>query len=190
MKWARKKLTRLQAWQLGAGSPQEQALIDKGLIVRRADGRYELFSLEAAGNDSGQIAEAGDYFKTDATGHPYPNSRSVFEQTHRHVEGDWYEQITHPVRIWMKGDPVCEETEWLVRTGKLTLHPEDPRHYYSARLWGTEETAPDTAVLVFYRVERSPDGELSAIDFNFVVESEFLRTYTLLDEDSASAETH
>lgn len=181
MRWAKKKLVRLQAWQLGTNTIMERKLIEEGRIIKRDDGQYELFSLEAT-RGTGEIARAGDYFKVDATNCPYPNEKAKFERTHRRLEGDWYEQISVPVHIWTADEPVCEEINFLLSTGRLQIHSGDPQHYFSAKLWGTEETAPRDAVVVFYSVERDGSGTIHSIDFNFVVKDVFDETYELLPE--------
>ncbi len=179
MKWAIKRTKRFRAWQLGADTPMERELIRQGRIRVRGDGRCELFSQEATG-EVGQIASAGDYFKVDPPGCPYPNKRDVFEQRHRHIGGDWYEQVCQPVRIWMADDPVCEEIDYLLSTGQLSLHPEDPARFFSARLWGTEETAARNAVVVLYEIERDDGGDIRFIDFNFVERGYFERMYDVM----------
>ena len=177
-----KKRTGLQAWQLGQGSAMEKRLIASGKIVLHENGQYELFSQET--KEKGEIANAGDYFKVDSHGFPYPNTREMFEQGHRLIQDDWYEQLAQPVRVHLESDPSCEELEYLLSTSKLRVHPEDPEHYYSASLWGTEETAPRSSVIVFYSVDRNAEGEITHIDFNFVEREEFRRTYTILSGEN------
>lgn len=179
MRWAKKRLVRLHAWQLGKDTPMEKKMIMEGRIVKREDGCYEVFSLEATG-PVGEIAQPGDYFKVDSTGYPYPNGKSFFEKKHRQIEEDWYEQISEPVQIWSANDSMCEEIQFLLSTGQLSIHPDDPTHYYSAKLWGTEETAAKDAVIVFYEIERDGEGIIQDINFNFVERSVFENTYELL----------
>lgn len=179
MRWAKKKSAIIQAWQLGRNTAMEQKMIEKGKIKLRDDGRYELFSQEATG-EVGQIASAGDYFKVDPPDCPYPNEKGMFERKHRHIEGDWYEQITEPVQIWTVEDPECEEIRFLKASGQLQIHSDVPERYFSAKLWGTEETATRDAVIVFYSVERNGLGTIHSIDFNFVAREYFERMYELL----------
>ncbi len=179
MNWAKKKVIRFQAWQLGKNTPMERKLIRQGRIRKREDGLYELFSLEATGR-VGQIASAGDYFKVDPPGCPYPNRLDVFERSHRHIEADWYEQIAAPVQIWMAYDPECEEIDYLLASGQLRIHPDDPARYFSAKLWGTEETAARNAVIVLYEIERDDEGVIRSVDFNFVERGYFDRTYDIV----------
>lgn len=154
----------------------EDEMVREGKIRRRDDGRYEIFSQEATGG-AGEIAEPGDYFKIDFKGAPYPNGRIAFESRHIPVGGDWYEQIAPPLTIWMAGDPPCEAVDWLLSEGKLRVHPDEPDRYFSAELWGTNETAAKDAVIVLYAVERDETGAIGHIDFNFVERGEFERTY-------------
>ena len=172
MAYAIKESNRLQAWELGAGSAMEQEMIRRGKIVAHPDGTYEIFSQEATGN-CGQIAKAGDFFKVDETGFPYPNEREYFLQNHQPLENDWYLQEIRPLKIWRKDDPECEEIRFLLDRKILFIHPENPQQYFSAFLWGTEETAPSDAVIVFFHVERNPEGNISDIEFNFVVRDYF-----------------
>ena len=181
MRFAQKKVVRLQAWQLGAGSDEEKRLIESGKIRLRPDGSYELFSQEATGG-TGQIAEAGDYFKVDADGYPYPNKKEKFEATHRHAEGDWYIQESKPFPIWTRDEPEDERIRFLVSAGLLSFHPDTPERYFSAELWGTLETSPADSVVVFYDIQRDGEGRITHIDFNFVIKSEFDRTYEILAE--------
>lgn len=77
----------------------EAMLIEEGAIKKNPDGTYELFSQEAV-SATGEIANAGDYFKVDSVeGHhyPYPNSKDFFEENHIHVSGDVYEQKGKPL---------------------------------------------------------------------------------------------
>ena len=179
MIWVRKKDVPVQAWQLGENSKMEKRMIREGKIVPREDGRYEVFSLEAAGA-TGQIAAKGDYFKVDPGGYPYPNEKAVFEKKHVRLKDDWYRQITEPLRAWTCAEPESEEIRYLLDSGILRVHPDDPGHYYSAMLWGTEETAAQTAVVMFYSVERDEDGRIRHIDFNFVEREYFDRTYEII----------
>lgn len=180
LKWAKKREDRqIRAWELGAGSPMERKLLREGRMVLRADGRYELFSQEAV-SGSGELAERGDYFKVDGTGAPYPNRRERFLSTHSRVQGDVYVQQSCPVQVWMAGDPETEAVRWLLETGRLTLHPEDPEHYFQALLWGARLSAAQDAVLVLYQRSRDEQGRLRDVEFNFVAASEFQRDYILL----------
>ena len=169
----------VEAWCLGRGSAMEERLVAEGKILRRRDGTYELFSQEATGGQ-GEHAKAGDYFKVDDAGYPYPNAAEYFAANHRHVEGDLYEQPAKPLSAWFKGDAPCAEVDFLVERGLLQLHPETPQAYFRARLWGADLTAGEDAALVFYSVERSEDGTVTGAEFNFVARAEFEATYTML----------
>ena len=182
MRWAKKKVSRVQAWQLGADTAMERKMVEEGKIKLREDGRYELFSQEATGS-VGQIACKGDYFKVDPPGCPYPNDRETFESKHRHIEDDWYEQITEPVLIWTAEEPECEEVRFLKESGQLQIHADSPERYFSAKLWGTEESAAHDAVIVFYSIERDEAGTIKGIDFNFVERGYFEKTYEVLTNE-------
>lgn len=180
MKMAKKREDRLIcAWQLGAGTEMEAKLLREGRIVLRKDGKYELFSHEAV-NGSGEIAEPGDFFKVDSTGAPYPNRAQFFLSNHRHVQEHQYIQRSQPVEVWMEGDPMTDALAFLLESGRLTLHPEDPSHYFRAFLWGAQLSAAMDAVLVFYQVHRDERGRVFEAEFNFVAAPEFRRDYVLL----------
>lgn len=174
----------VKAYPLGAGHPMEALLVEEGAIRRLSDGNYELFSQEAI-NGQGQIARAGDYFKVDTIDgrhYPYPNSREFFLDNHIHLTGDEYEQINKPLLIWQAGDELAEEIRWLVDTGRLTLKPQDPDHYFNAFLWGADLSAAADATLVCYGVDRDVAGTIMDISFNFVAKPEFEASYSIIEE--------
>lgn len=185
MKYAVKSKKRIvKAYPLGAGHPMEAVLIAEGAIRLREDGSYELFSQEAV-NGHGQIAYAGDYFKFDTIdGHhyPYPNGREYFLENHTYLGGDEYEQVNKPLLIWQAGDALTEEIRWLVDTGRLTLKPQDPSHFFNAFLWGADLSAAADATLVFYSVDRDTAGSITDISFNFVAKPEFEASYSIIGE--------
>ena len=183
MKYAVKNKRKIVlAYPLGAGHPMEAMLIEEGAIRLLADGSYELFSQEAV-NGHGQIAQAGDYFKVDTIDgrhFPYPNSWEYFMSNHTHLGGDEYEQVNKPLLIWQSSDALIEEVRWLVDTGRLTLKPQDPTHYFNAFLWGADLSAADDATLIFYGVDRDENGCIMDISFNFVARPEFETSYTII----------
>lgn len=173
----------VMAYPLGAGHPMEALLIEEGAIRLLPDGSYALFSQEAV-NGQGQIARAGDYFKVDTIDgrhYPYPNSREFFLDNHIHLTGDEYEQINKPLLIWQVGDAFTEEVNWLVDTGRLTLKPQEPAHYFNAFLWGADLSAAADATLVFYSVDRDENACITDISFNFVAKPEFEACYVLVE---------
>ncbi len=184
MKYAVKNKKKIVlAYPLGAGHPMEAMLIEEGAIRLLADGSYELFSQEAV-NGHGQIAQAGDYFKVDTIDgrhFPYPNSREFFLSNHTHLSGDEYEQINKPLLIWQTCDEPSEEIRWLVDTGRLTLKPQDPAHFFNAFLWGADLSAAADATLVFYSVDRDASGAITEISFNFVAKPEFDASYSIVE---------
>ena len=167
------------AYCLGANSEKEKELIKTGKIRVLPDGCYELFSQEAV-NDQGEIAKKGDYFKLDDSGYPYPNSKEWFQKHHRHISGDTYEQICEPVLIWQEGDPIEEEMQYLLESGKLTICPDDKDHYFNAFLWNAPLSAGRDATIVFYHVERDDQMNITDISFNFVAKKEFQTNYSIL----------
>lgn len=179
MAYAVKTVTRVRAWELGAGSDMEKEMIRRGKIIAHADGTFEVFTQEST-QGRGQIARAGDFFKVDERDLPCPNEREFFLQNHQHLEDDWYIQDAHPLKIWRLGDPEGEELRFLLDNGRLSIHPENREHCFSAHLWGTTETAAADAVLVFYRVQRNPEGTVIAVDFNFVDAGYFSSHYRII----------
>lgn len=179
MKYARKIQGKtVNAWPLGAGSGAEQELIRSGKIQRSGE-TYMLFSQESV-NGQGQQARAGDYFKIDGAGCPYPNEREWFLANHRHIAGDAYEQIPKALEIWTAQDGENPVIRWLLGKGKLVIRENDRQRYFNAHLWGADLSAAQDAVVVFYAVHRDDAGEIIDVDFNFVARDEFERTYVML----------
>ena len=179
MAFAVKTVTQVRAWELGAGSETEKEMLRCGKIIAHPDGMYELFTEESA-EGKGQMAKAGDYFKVEDRGFPCPNEREFFLSNHQHLEGEWYHQTARPLKIWRLGDPPCEELRFLLDRGILSVCPENPDRCFSAFLWGTTETAPADAVIIFYYAEKDPEGTISRIDFNFVSAGYFSTHYRIL----------
>ncbi|MCR4558253.1 MAG: hypothetical protein K5779_10580 [Saccharofermentans sp.] len=175
-RYAVKKVTKRQAWELGSCSDMENEMIQRGKIAVLSDGSYEVFSMEAS-EGKGEVASAGDFFTVDGKGFPSPSKRKWFFENHKHLEGDWYLQTAKPLMIWCKNDPQTEEISFIIDTGKLRINPEDPGHYFSAELWGATETAPSDAVIVFYSVGRDEEGKITDVDFNFVDRVYFRNNY-------------
>ncbi len=169
----------VRALELGSGSATERELIAAGKLRALPGGGYEVFSFEAV-NGSGEIVHAGDYVKVDGRGDPYPNLRTFFVANHRHLEGEYYEQIPKPLDIWTPEDGMCPEIAFLVANKGLVIRENDPARYYTAPLFGTLESAARDAVIVFYRILRDGSGSITDADFNFVDADEFRRTYDLL----------
>ena len=172
----------VQACRLGGSSPLLERLMAQGTLRALPDGSFEVFSQEAvlAGSGRGQRASSGDYIKIDGAGFPYPNSCEFFQKNHRHIEGDTYEQIPAPLKAWTAEEPLCPEVKFLIREKGLVLNEAHPKRFFSAVLWGTPESAPRDAVLVFYELSYGADGAVTDAVFNFVVQSEFRDTYRIL----------
>lgn len=164
------------AYQLGMHSEVEERLMLEGRIRMKENGEYELFSREAV-NGKGEVAKAGDYFKIDSEGYPYPNSREFFERRHRNIGKNRYIQIPSPVDVWEKGEPMNEVVRYLFKHHLITINRCDTENYFHAFLWGTQLSAAMDAVIVIYDVKRGGDGNIEHVDFNFVAKEEFVKTY-------------
>lgn len=179
--YVQKKTSLIQAWRLGAGTTKEKELIAEKAIILKEDGNYELFSREAMGK-TGEIAKIGDYFKVDSNGYPYPNEKLTFEAMHEHVATDWYMQKTLVLFAWTINQPINDAVQYLFDMGLVVLHDDDPVHFFSASLWGTEETASKEDIIVFYNIQRDEHEKILYIDFNFVERSEFNKTYQIISQ--------
>lgn len=165
----------VEAYVLGENSDLEDQMLKDGRIRKTEEG-YELFSQESKG-EKGQVAQEGDYFKVDSRGYPYPNSREWFEENHRHISEDLYEQVPKELDSWERGEPVTEEIRFLLDEGKLKLNEDEPEKYFEAFLWGTLLQSADDSLVIIYSVDRNEEGEILDIDFNFITRREFEKTY-------------
>ena len=181
MRYAAKKPSICQAWPLGAGSEMEQKLTMLRVIRRLPRGMYMLFSRECH-TEQGEIAAAGDYFKAeqDESGRWYawPMAREWFLSNHEPVpnEADTYRQISTPRKVWMAGDAMCEEIQFLLQSGQLQLCPESETAYFKSGAM----TAAKNAVLVIYEEAKTPAGQLEQINFAFVARDVFEQSYRML----------
>ena len=180
MAYAVKESSRIQAWELGAGSVMEQEMIRCRKIVPRPGGIYEIFSREVTGK-TGQIASAGDFFKVDNYGFPHPWRKAAFLQQHQFLEGDWYQEAARRVKIWRLSDPVCEEIRFLLNRGILRIDPDNPDRCFTALIWGTEETAASDAVVVIFDTDRGAEGCIIGVNFNFVEIGYFNKHYKVIE---------
>lgn len=181
MRRARKKPVRVNAYRLGEQSEGLDRLIKEGLVSQSDDGTFEVHTMETK-DEKGETAHAGDYVKLDAAGRPYPNKAEFFEKNHRHIDGDQYEQFPKDREVWMMGDAMCPEVEFLIEQGRLELHKEDPEHYFTGTGWGTKLTASSDAALVFYEIKRNAGGNIVDAEFNFVDRDTFEETYELIKD--------
>ena len=163
---------QVEAYRLGDHSDKEQEMIKRGLIRLREDGTYEIFSQEAV-NGIGECARAGDYFKIDNAGFPYPNSRDFFENDHRKIGKNLYEQIPKELLAWSREEGETEEIRFLKEHKGLNL----TGHHMEAPLWGTILSAGFDALIIYYSIQRDEEGKIVDIDFNFLDRIEFERTY-------------
>lgn len=182
MKKARKRQVVVQAYRLGDESNVMDRLTLEGKVRLRGDGNFEVFSQETKGR-FGEIAHAGDYIRLDSSGMPYPSRAEFFEKNYRHIAGEFYKQCPNAVYVWMYGDPIGPEMQYLVDHNQLTFHEDDPNRFFRAPLWGTKLSAAKDAVIVFYRIDRDEEGKICHVEFNFVARDEFDRTYDLLTEN-------
>lgn len=181
MRRARKKPVRVNAYRLGEQSEGLDRLIKEGLVSQSDDGTFEVHTMETK-DEKGETAHAGDYVKLDTSGRPYPNKAEFFEKNHRHIDGDQYEQFPKDREVWMMGDAMCPEVEFLIEQGRLELHKEDPEHYFTGTGWGTKLTASSDAALVFYEIKRNAGGNIVDAEFNFVDRDTFEETYELIKD--------
>lgn len=176
----KKENAKVIAFQLGQGSQMEQTLLSTGKLLQVSTEKYEVFSQEACG-DHGEIAYVGDYVKIDSAGFPYANRRDFFEQNHRLVGLNEYEQITKPLIAWCLGDPVDEVISFMIQQKGLVIDPRNAEKCFTAPLWGTMLSAKSNAVIVVYQVDRDEAGHIVDVDFNFVAHDEFEKTYLFLE---------
>lgn len=176
--------THIKAFRLGESHPVLDRLFLEGKVIRHENGKYEIFSQEAI-SGKGQMAAEGDYVKIDSAGYPYPNEKEYFEKNHRVLQGldHEYEQICPPLLAWLATEHVNPEVLFLIKHKNLVLNPDKPEAFFTAPLWGTVETADSNAVLVFYSISRSAEGDVVDADFNFVCREEFEKTYDIICSD-------
>ena len=86
-----KKINITYAWKLGDGTAKEDELLSAGRIRVTPDGNYRIMSQESE-ETGGELAIAGDYFKIDSAGYPYPNKREWFNENHIRISEDLYIQ--------------------------------------------------------------------------------------------------
>lgn len=170
---------RAAAYRLGEDCEELQALINRGLVIPREGGYYEVFSQEAvrSGAEHGEKAWPGDYVKVDGSGYPYPLKAEWFEANHRRIRDHEYEQIPEALSAWDAGEPMCPEIRYLIEHRGLVIRPDDFDRMFTAPLWGTVESAAGDAVIVFYSLTYAEDGSVADAVFNFVAGEEFLASY-------------
>lgn len=178
------KMKTVRAYQLGEKSPVLEELMKRGILRElQRDGKtyYEVFTKETV-NGTGEIAYPGDYIKLDKDSDPYPNDKAFFEKKHIHIKEDLYEQISNPMVIWQKGDPITSEIQYLIKHKGLILDEKHPDKYFTAPLWGSLLSAREDATLVIYDTVKDEAGNIIDVDFNFVERSAFETTYTVIEE--------
>ena len=175
----KKKGKIVTAYQLGTQHLVIDKLIQEKKIIPLLNGEFEVMSQEAV-HGKGEIAQIGDFIRLDADGWRYPNTQEFFKNNHRHLRGDEFEQLSRPLKAWVADEELCEEVFFLIKNKGLFLNADDPSHYFTARLWGTLESAAQDAVLVFYSTQRNKTGQLIDADFNFIARNIFDQDYEIL----------
>ena len=175
----KKKGQTVKAYRLGEPHPEVDELIRQGYVVEKEEGVYEIYSQEAV-NGSGQIGYKGDYLKIDQAGKPYPVKKEKFEKSHKKVEGDFYEQVSEIRKAWTVNEEESEEIKYLLKKKLIEIDEKNGEKYFHAFLWGAPLSAPKDAIVVFYKVERDENQEITEIDFNFVQYKEFIATYDIM----------
>ena len=181
MKTITKKPNVFSAWRLGDNTEAEQQMINEGKIIVHED-RFELFSQETKGKSTGETAYAGDYFKIDSSGYPYPNGRERFERVNICVGENLYREKPATYQTWEVADGMCPEIAYLVEKGLLRIDEDNEEAYFNATLWGADLSAAKNAHIVVYSVEYREDGEVEKIDFNLVADQQFRETYDFVEE--------
>lgn len=180
MKVIKKKGLFIRAFCLGEEPEIMRHYVKKGVLRKREDDIYEVFSKEAM-NGTGQLARIGDYIKIDTAGDIYPNGRDYFLQNHRQIGEHIYEQIPKELDAWTYEAGMCQEIKFLIRNKGLVIDETSEEKYYTAPLWGTKLSAGKNAVIIFYRIDKDEKGHIQDIDFNFVERKEFEKTYCIIE---------
>ena len=179
MKLVKKKTgNTVKAYRLGENHDVIIELINKGLLKKEEDAYWRVYSQEAT---AGELAKTGDYIKMDSSGCPYPNTRQFFEQNHKKIGVDSYEQIPQPLKAWDINEPECKEIQFLKEHKGLMINRENERAYFKAPLWGDILTAAKDAEIVFYSISYDADNNVKDADFNFVAREEFIKTYDVIE---------
>lgn len=76
--------------------------------------------------------------------------------------------MNKPIYIWQASDSGCEEIDYLINNGKLTIKEDDDQHYFNAFLWGADLSAARDATVIFYSIDRDEVGKITDISFNFI----------------------
>ena len=179
MKLVQKKdRNKVKAYRLGDDHIVIRELMEKGLLKKMEAPFWRVISQEAT---EGEVARDGDYIKIDSKGYPYPNEKHFFENNHKKIGGDEYEQIPKPLLAWNIEEPECAEIQFLKEYKGLVINSENEEAYYKAPLWGDVLTAAKDAEIVFYHVSYNEHKQVLDADFNFVARDEFDHTYDVLD---------
>lgn len=173
----------MEAFLIGEEGEVVRTLIAEGKIKKCPTG-YEVFSRETLENDKkqGEKARKEDYIKIDEAGYPYPNTAEYFRENHRHIKANYYEQVSKEILAWKSGMSEEEkEIRFLKEKKGLIIHHDNFEKYYIAPLWGSILSAPEDAIIIFYRIDKNEQGEILDIDFNFCARKEFDANYDVIE---------
>lgn len=183
MKLVKKKSGKIiKAYRLGDNHDILKELMNQGLLKKVNERYWRVFSQEAT---EGELAESGDYIKVDSSGRPYPNTRKFFDENHKLIGGDDYEQIPQALKAWDVNEPDCTEIQFLIEHKGLVIDKENEAAYFKAPLWGDILTAAKNAVIVFYSIQYDDENNVTDADFNFVGSDEFVKTYDVIENATA-----
>ena len=79
--------------------------------------------------------------------------------------------------MWCRDEEPCRELQFLLDEELLEYRPAQAEQAFRAFLFGTWQTAPADAVIIFDAVRYDADGQLDRVDFHFVAQDEFEKTY-------------
>jgi hypothetical protein len=170
-----KKAIPAQAFCLGQNNKLQQALLERGLLQKTGPGHWEVLTREAT--VQGEVACDGDFIKLDSIGMPYPVKRDFFLANHVLQEDGTWLQKSRPLRMWCRDEEPCRELQFLLDEELLEYRPAQAEQAFRAFLFGTWQTAPADAVIIFDAVRYDADGQLDRVDFHFVARDEFEKTY-------------
>lgn len=184
MYWVRKKQKIVKAYSLAdLLDPMVKKMIEEKKIVPLKDGTFEVFSQEViqAGSKHGELASSIDHFRLDSSNQPYPIHKNYFDSHYLPVSENDYQIAGIPTLAWDVNELMSEEIEFLLQNKGLVINKSDPNKYFQAPLWGTMEAADIHAKVLFYSIDRSDDGEIRDVNFNFITEDEFMETYEIIE---------
>ena len=165
----------VEAWRLGDCSSKETELMKSNMIVRFGD-LFEVHSQEY--KEYGEPVMIGDYFKIDKAGYPYPIDKEYFLKTHRHIEGNRWEEFPEPIMAWESADAISPEVRFLMENKGLEIDPEHPDQFFKEKMnQDIYIAATATTLIIFNSVSYDNDGNVINANFEFLSRAEFERDY-------------